>query len=322
MAVITALATSAGRVLATHIGKRPFFIDFTPTQLLQCLNEAKSGVPLLPKAVGAQRPHQLQPLRVLDMTAGLGNDAFRLAAFGCVVTMAEHNEAVAALLRDGLQRGRARRDAAAAIVNTRMALLPWDGADIVLRHAALFDVSWRFGTPFPPFAFVPFSHGVTPPPPPSLPCSSQVAYLDPMFTARKKGLSRLAGQVLQQLCTGKGCCCLLTPPFPFFSRRAVVPEPSREADERLFRAAYASSVPRIVVKVTLRSLAHRVAMNIEFSPWAMLPAAAGVPTTLTPLCCLLQRERRAPSIVAKPQPTFTVAGKLIRFDVYDRVVQR
>lgn len=53
------------------------------------------------KAVGLNKgaiPH------VLDATAGLGRDAFVLAALGCKVTMHERHPVVAALLFDGLQR--------------------------------------------------------------------------------------------------------------------------------------------------------------------------------------------------------------------------
>lgn len=42
---------------------------------------------------------------VIDATAGLGRDAFVLAAIGCSVTMFERHPVVAALLEDGLNRG-------------------------------------------------------------------------------------------------------------------------------------------------------------------------------------------------------------------------
>lgn len=41
---------------------------------------------------------------VIDATAGLGRDAFVLAAVGCKVTLVERNPVVSALLEDGLQR--------------------------------------------------------------------------------------------------------------------------------------------------------------------------------------------------------------------------
>lgn len=42
---------------------------------------------------------------VLDLTAGLGQDAFVLASLGCSMTMVERNPIVHALLADGLHRG-------------------------------------------------------------------------------------------------------------------------------------------------------------------------------------------------------------------------
>jgi 16S rRNA (guanine1516-N2)-methyltransferase len=53
------------------------------------------------KAVGL---HKTKQLRVLDATAGLGRDAFVLAALGAHVIMVERNPLVAALLQDGLRR--------------------------------------------------------------------------------------------------------------------------------------------------------------------------------------------------------------------------
>lgn len=53
----------------------------------------------LAKAVGAKNG-----LRVLDLTAGWGQDAYRLATLGCHVTLCECQPLVAALLWDGLRR--------------------------------------------------------------------------------------------------------------------------------------------------------------------------------------------------------------------------
>lgn len=55
------------------------------------------------KAIGLK--HGFQP-NVLDATAGLGRDAFLLASLGCNVTMMERQLPVAALLDDGLERGK------------------------------------------------------------------------------------------------------------------------------------------------------------------------------------------------------------------------
>ena len=88
---------------------------------------------------------------VVDATAGLGRDAFVLAALGCRVRMIERNPVVAALLDDGLSRG--YRDAEiGAWLQERMTLL--HGSSLT----ALSEI-----TPRP-----------------------QVVYLDPMYPHRQK----------------------------------------------------------------------------------------------------------------------------------------
>ena len=59
---------------------------------------------LIARAIGLKsNPHP----RVLDLTAGLGRDAFVLATLGCDVTMLERNPIIIALLKDGLKRAAA-----------------------------------------------------------------------------------------------------------------------------------------------------------------------------------------------------------------------
>jgi 16S rRNA (guanine1516-N2)-methyltransferase len=60
------------------------------------------GQPLL-KAVGIKRRDAYRP-RVLDATAGLGEDAWVLASAGCEVRAIERNRITNALLEDGLRR--------------------------------------------------------------------------------------------------------------------------------------------------------------------------------------------------------------------------
>ncbi len=59
--------------------------------------------------------------RVLDMTAGLGRDAFVLATLGCRVSLIERSPVVHALLADGLRR--AREDREVGPIAARMQLL-------------------------------------------------------------------------------------------------------------------------------------------------------------------------------------------------------
>jgi len=71
---------------------------------------------LICKAVGISKNYKPS---VLDMTAGLGGDAFVLAALGCNVAMQERNPMVAALLNDGVQRLKASgSDISLALLHT------------------------------------------------------------------------------------------------------------------------------------------------------------------------------------------------------------
>lgn len=62
----------------------------------------QGGGELIAKAVNSKQNHQLW-----DFTAGLGRDAFILANLGMNITLFERNQAVAALLFDGLNRAKA-----------------------------------------------------------------------------------------------------------------------------------------------------------------------------------------------------------------------
>lgn len=104
---------------------------------------------MVAKAVGlrgAVRP------TVLDATAGLGRDAFVLAALGCEVTLIERQPVIAALLDDGLQRARQAGGEVAEIAE-RMHLLHADAIEAM--------GSWSAEVP-------------------------QVIHLDPMFPHREK----------------------------------------------------------------------------------------------------------------------------------------
>ncbi len=67
---------------------------------------------------------------ILDVTAGLGNDAFLLATLGCRVTMVERSPVLAALLRDGLERA-ASDPELRKIIESRITLLEGDARIII-----------------------------------------------------------------------------------------------------------------------------------------------------------------------------------------------
>jgi 16S rRNA (guanine1516-N2)-methyltransferase len=96
----------------------------------------RGGAELIAKAV---RGRARGPLRVLDATAGLGRDAFVLAARGFEVTLLERSPVVAALLADGLARARAAEPAVAEIA-ARMTLHNADAVAWLAAAALPFDV--------------------------------------------------------------------------------------------------------------------------------------------------------------------------------------
>ncbi|MGV6395807.1 class I SAM-dependent methyltransferase [Pseudomonas caspiana] len=103
---------------------------------------------MIAKAVGIQpgvRPS------VLDATAGLGKDAFVLASLGCQMSLIERQPIIAALLEDGLTRGRQDREVGSII--SHMRLLTGNSIELIR--------SWEGEPP-------------------------QVIYLDPMFPHREK----------------------------------------------------------------------------------------------------------------------------------------
>ncbi|PHN56607.1 class I SAM-dependent methyltransferase [Pseudomonas viridiflava] len=103
---------------------------------------------MIAKAVGIQpgiRPS------VLDATAGLGKDAFVLASLGCEMSLIERQPIIAALLEDGLSRGRHDRDVGSII--GQMRLLTGNSIELIRE--------WQGEPP-------------------------QIIYLDPMFPHREK----------------------------------------------------------------------------------------------------------------------------------------
>lgn len=103
---------------------------------------------MIAKAVGIQTG--ILPT-VLDATAGLGRDAFVLATLGCQITLLERHPIVAALLKDGLQRGLESMEV--AFIIERMKFVQGNAIQL-MQH-------WQLSTP-------------------------QVIYLDPMFPDRDK----------------------------------------------------------------------------------------------------------------------------------------
>lgn len=106
---------------------KPVFVDFLSRKLAYRRCHGGGCKQLIAKAVGLKNNKQL---RVLDTTAGLGEDAFILATLGCEVLMLERSPIVAALLADGLQR--AQQDPQCQ--NLKLTLTVTDSIDYINKN--------------------------------------------------------------------------------------------------------------------------------------------------------------------------------------------
>lgn len=81
----------------------PVYVDFLQGTLAHRRQYGGGRNQLIAKAVGVKPK---ETLSVLDVTAGLGRDAFVLALLGCRVVMCERSPIVYQLLADGLKRAK------------------------------------------------------------------------------------------------------------------------------------------------------------------------------------------------------------------------
>lgn len=81
--------------------QKSFYIDFCEGKMAHRLQQGVGRKQPLARAVGIKKDYLPS---VLDVTAGLGRDAFLLASCGCEVMALERNETMYQLLQDGLQR--------------------------------------------------------------------------------------------------------------------------------------------------------------------------------------------------------------------------
>ena len=134
-------------------------------------------------------------LTILDATAGLGRDAFVLASLGASLILVERNPVVAALLYDGLRRGRAISEL--SWLHERMNLVHSSAWDALQQHAL------------------------------SRHSAVDVVYLDPMFPARDK--SALVKKEMRAFHDVVGsdtdADALLAPALKLAQKRVVVKRP-------------------------------------------------------------------------------------------------
>ncbi|MEN8199600.1 MAG: class I SAM-dependent methyltransferase [Thermodesulfobacteriota bacterium] len=128
---------------------------------------------------------------ILDATAGLGKDAFLLAALGCSVTMVERSPLLAALLEDGLQRA-SQEEELQGIVD-RLSLIQGDSTEIITKHR-------------PP---------------------AETIYLDPMYPhSKKSALNRQEMRIIRKLVgDDQDAAGLLETALGHAKRRVVVKRP-------------------------------------------------------------------------------------------------
>lgn len=111
---------------------RPVYVDFVGAPgALRRLTAGGRKQPIA-RAVGIRG---VPPL-VLDATAGLGRDAFLLAALGCRVLALERSPPLAVLLGDGLRRGLESGDRKLATVVDRIRLIEADAIELLKRIQA------------------------------------------------------------------------------------------------------------------------------------------------------------------------------------------
>jgi 16S rRNA (guanine1516-N2)-methyltransferase len=157
------------------------------------------------KAVGIQggvRPS------ILDLTAGLGGDAFVLASLGCPVSMAERQPIVRALLADGLVRGALDIDVGDIVA--AMSLNKGDALSVM--------AGWKRGQSEAP----------------------QVIYLDPMFPHSGKSAQVKKEMALFRTLVGADddADVLLAPALALASHRVVVKRPRIAPDLAQHKPTY------------------------------------------------------------------------------------
>ena len=165
------------------------FVDFVSGAMAHRRRFGGGRGEAVAKAVGVKGDYLPD---VVDATAGLGRDAFVLAAVGCRVRMLERHPVVAALLDDGLQRG--YQDAEIG---------GWLRERLTLLHVSSLTAL----------------NDITPQP--------DVVYLDPMYPHRQKSaLVKKEMRVFQSLVgADEDADALLAPARRLAKKRIVVKRP-------------------------------------------------------------------------------------------------
>lgn len=164
--------------------------------------------------------------RVLDLTAGLGRDAFVLATLGCRVEMVERSVVVHALLSDGLRRAR-EAESEVGMIAARLRLHCRDGRDYA-------------------------------PPPGERP---DVVYLDPMYPHREKSAKVKKEMHLLQLLLGddRDSGALLARALDIAAHRVVVKRPATAPPLEGWSASFAIESPNTRYDIYMTGPRHAAA---------------------------------------------------------------
>jgi len=207
--------------------QRPLRIDFTSPNIRRRSAQAGKSELLL-KAVGAR-----VGLRILDCTAGLGVDAFLMAAYGCEVTLIEQSTILGLMLEQAIDR--AAGDPDLNPVAMRMHLHQTDASRYLRALIAATKIS---GT---------LSETLSNTLPEALPETHEVKtsealedgqprfdviYIDPMFPSRAKSAEVKGNMQVLQKFVGKtdNVEALLKHALATNTRRVVVKRPLRGGD--------------------------------------------------------------------------------------------
>lgn len=157
------LSTANGLSLESRANKITLFVDFVAGAQAHRRKFGGGKKQLIAKAVGINKN---KGVTVLDLTAGLGKDAFVLASLGCDVTLVEKHPLIFLLLEDGFNRARHdTSDETLIPILSRMRLLHTDGIAFLETVKEL---------------------------------AQQVIFLDPMFPQREKSAAVKKDMMLLQ----------------------------------------------------------------------------------------------------------------------------
>ena len=189
--------------------QRPLRIYFSAPNLRR--RAAQTGKSeLLLKAIGAQNN-----LRVLDCTAGLGVDAYLMAAYGCHVTMLEQSPVLGLMLREALIR--ALLDPEASVIAERMRLQETNAVDFLNSYCRRTEDDGA-----------------------KLVHSFDVIYIDPRCPPRSKSAEVKGGMQILQKFVGKtdNVKLLLEKAVATGIKRVVIKRPLRGGDIDGFTPSY------------------------------------------------------------------------------------